>query len=75
MCTKRQGKFPQFSRHPCLLSAGKAEEKKRLRLEQMRWHPDKFTGKFGGRLDSKDREKILARVTQTSQLLNALAAE
>ena len=54
--------------------SGAAEERKRLRLELMRWHPDKFTAKFGSRLADDDKDKILARVTQISQQLNALAA-
>jgi hypothetical protein len=38
-----------------------------------RWHPDKFVAKFGSRLAAEDRERILMRVKETSQALNALA--
>ena len=53
--------------------AGPAEERKRLRLELLRWHPDKFTGAFGSRLAAGDKARILERVTQISQYLNSLA--
>ncbi len=48
------------------------ERKKRLRLELMRWHPDKFTAKFGRRLAEADKVTILERVKAISQLLNNL---
>ena len=32
-----------------------------------RWHPDKFAQRFGGSLDARDRERIIARVMETYQ--------
>ena len=55
--------------------AGKEERRKRLRLELMRWHPDKFEARFGRRLKAGDRSRILDRVKGMSQALNALAAD
>lgn len=55
--------------------AGKDERRKRLRLELMRWHPDKFEARFGRRLRAADRPRILDRVKSVSQALNALAAD
>lgn len=51
---------------------GEAEQRKRLRFELMRWHPDKFTAKFGGRMVAQDRGRVLDRVKQISQMLNSL---
>lgn len=53
----------------------KAEERKRLRLELMRWHPDKFVARFGGRLVNEDRARVAARVNSMSQMLNLLHSE
>jgi hypothetical protein len=41
-------------------------------LELRRWHPDKFLGRFGGRLDPAHRQRVEQRVTETSQWLVAL---
>lgn len=49
------------------------ERRKRSRAELMRWHPDKFTAKFGARLIAKDRQQILHKVNAMSQLLNSIA--
>ena len=57
---------------PC---SGNDERRKRLRLELMRWHPDKFEARFGRRLRAADRSRILDRVKSVSQALNALAAD
>ena len=53
-------------------TSGEAEKRKRLRLELMRWHPDKFEARFGGRVVAEDRERVLQRVKETSQMLNSL---
>ena len=55
--------------------AGKDERRKRLRLELMRWHPDKFEARFGRRLKAADRSRVLDRVKSVSQALNALGAD
>lgn len=51
-----------------------AERKKRLRLELMRWHPDKFVAKFGGRVIGKDKERVAEGVKRVSQMLNSLGS-
>lgn len=43
-----------------------------LRKELMRWHPDKFGARFGGRLVPGDREAVLAGVQAVAQQLTAL---
>jgi hypothetical protein len=43
-----------------------------LKALQARWHPDKFTQKFGTRFTPSDREAILERVNDVSAALNAL---
>ncbi|KAL4433907.1 hypothetical protein ABPG75_000348 [Micractinium tetrahymenae] len=55
-------------------TSGVEEQRKRLRTELIRWHPDKFEARFGRRLVPADRERILARVVATSQALNAISA-
>jgi hypothetical protein len=42
-----------------------------LRKELMRWHPDKFGARFGGRLAAGDREAVLAGVQAVAQQLTA----
>ena len=41
---------------------------------QVRWHPDKFTARFGGRLAKGSREAVTAGVQALSQLLTSLAS-
>ena len=48
--------------------------RKRLRLELLRWHEDKFA-KFKGRLAAADAERVLGRVKAVAQLLNSLSAQ
>jgi hypothetical protein len=55
-------------------TAGREEQRKRLRTELIRWHPDKFISKFGRRLAAADRERVLLRVNAVSQQLNAINA-
>ena len=49
--------------------------RKYLRSQQVRWHPDKFTQKFGDHLHPDHTPKIMARVKAISQLLNKLDSE
>ncbi|PSC73049.1 NF-kappa-B inhibitor 1 isoform B [Micractinium conductrix] len=53
---------------------GPEEQRRRLRTELIRWHPDKFQSKFGRRLAPADAERITARVVAVSQMLNAIGA-
>lgn len=46
--------------------------KKRLREEQIRWHPDKFLQKHGQLLCEIDKDRIMERVKEISQELNRL---
>ncbi len=52
----------------------RAQVRKRLRLELLRWHEDKFA-KFKGRLAAADAERVLGRVKAVAQLLNSLSAQ
>lgn len=49
--------------------------RKYLRIQQVRWHPDKFTQKFKDHLHPDHVEKIMNRVKAISQLLNKLSSE
>ena len=49
--------------------------RKYLRVQQVRWHPDKFTQKFGEYLHADHAAKVMSRVKGISQLLNKLAGE
>jgi hypothetical protein len=46
-----------------------------IKALQSRWHPDKFTQKFGGRFGPGEREAILARVTDVSAAINELGRQ
>ena len=50
----------------------KAESKKAWQRLMMRWHPDKFNQKFGARLHENEKDKILERVKEVSQNVQAL---
>jgi len=41
-----------------------------FRKATLRWHPDKFMGKFGAKLHDSDRERILDKVKEITQSLN-----
>lgn len=43
-----------------------------IKALQSRWHPDKFTQKFGGRFGAGEREAILLRVNEVSAAINDL---
>lgn len=45
--------------------------KEAYKVLSLRWHSDKFLAKYGGRLIAADRERILARVLEVSQEVNA----
>lgn len=55
-----------------LMDKDSSEYKKYLRDQQIRWHPDKFLQRFGGKLSASEKEKIMKRVTLLSQDLNKL---
>jgi hypothetical protein len=58
---------------PASIFAGSDEDvQAALKRAAIRWHPDRFEGVLGARLAPGDREAILARVTETSQAVNAL---
>ena len=61
---------------PGALALPLGDRKVRLRLLQRRWHPDKFTQRFGARLGGQggERDAALQRVTAISQAINAVAA-
>jgi hypothetical protein len=59
----------------CLCAAGAksaADIKLALRKELMRWHPDKFTARYGARLAAADRDAVQASVKAVAQQLTAL---
>ena len=45
--------------------------KKAFRRANLRWHPDKFTARYGKYLDENDRDAILARVEEISMIVNS----
>ena len=64
-----------LNRRDFLLSTFSADEKKvQFRKLFFRWHPDKFQQMYGSKLHPSDRETILRKVTETSQLINSVRA-
>jgi hypothetical protein len=60
-----------------LLLAGvaPAKQRKALREELMRWHPDKFGARFAARLLPEQRDRVQARVNAMSQAVATLFQE
>lgn len=54
------------------LEIGSDTYKSYLRLQRIRWHPDRFVHRCGERLKDCDRAKILDKVNAISQILNSL---
>ncbi|XP_032230282.1 NF-kappa-B inhibitor-like protein 1 [Nematostella vectensis] len=48
------------------------DRKRRLREQQVRWHPDRFLQRCGERLDERDRDKVVEYVVEISQGINAM---
>lgn len=58
-------------------ASGPADVKRRLRVELLRWHPDKFAARFGARLAAGgpgQQEAALARAGQLAQVLTQVLA-
>uniref|UniRef100_A0A061RBU3 NF-kappa-B inhibitor-like protein 1 n=1 Tax=Tetraselmis sp. GSL018 TaxID=582737 RepID=A0A061RBU3_9CHLO len=47
---------------------------KRLRVELMRWHPDKFMARFSRFVRTEESERVLRGVTETSAVLTSLGS-
>jgi len=54
------------------LQSGSDTYRSYLRLQRIRWHPDRFVQRCGGRLKDCDRGRILDKVNAVSQILNSL---
>jgi len=54
------------------LQSGSDTYRSYLRLQRVRWHPDRFVQRCGSRLKNYDRGKILDKVNAISQILNSL---
>ena len=48
------------------------KDKKTLKTNSLRWHPDKFTQKFGTQLFPAEREAVLQQVTKVFQIIGSL---
>ena len=49
-----------------------AQRRRVIQNELRRWHPDKFTAKWGKRLFASEAEAVLVGVKQVAQALNNL---
>lgn len=54
------------------VSAGEETTRQTLRAQLLRWHPDKFSQKFGRLLDARDADLVLARVKLIAQCLTQM---
>ena len=50
----------------------KKEREDRLREAFLRFHPDKFEGRFMRRIDEKEKERVREAIGQISRVLNSL---
>ena len=50
-----------------------AARKKAVRKEQVRWHPDRWSGQLRRRIAPSEFERVLRRVTEISKIFNAAA--
>ena len=65
--------LPPASNPLCLLAGASDDEKKKaVRKATLRWHPDKFTQKFGKKIQEGQSDAIHAAVTAVFQGINAL---
>eukprot|EP01052_Picozoa_sp_SAG31_P033795 SAG31_NODE_3865_length_3800_cov_25.525662_2_plen_297_part_00 len=64
---------PDLAGNPlCLPPSATTEQKKAaLRRCSLRWHPDKFYGKFGRRAPESEKEAMKAKATEVFQAINA----
>ena len=63
---------PDLTNPLCLSAAATTEERKAaLRTASLRWHPDKFHGKYGRRVAESDHDALKAKVTEVFQAINA----
>ena len=63
--------FEDGSRAERKAAAAEKIHKKAFRRANLRWHPDKFTAKYGKYLDENDRDAILERVEEISMTVNS----
>lgn len=54
--------------------AEEAAKKAAFRRAVLRWHPDKFAGRLGGRVPAHQQTAVMARVQALAQDLNAIAS-
>lgn len=62
-----RGRTPDEAVDVLLAGVPPGEQRAVLRQEMMRWHPDKFIGKFGARLGEGERAEVLERVNAMQQ--------
>ena len=53
-------------------TTGTKDVRKRLQAELMRWHPDKFTAHWSLHVIPADRQRVMDKVGETSQILTGL---
>ncbi|KAH8066986.1 hypothetical protein JL721_7981 [Aureococcus anophagefferens] len=53
----------------------RGREAQAARAALLKWHSDKCHAKFGGRIGEADRERVAARITETTRFLQGLLAE
>jgi len=63
--------FPRDAKFVWRHQLNEDERKSAFKQLAMRWHPDKFTQKFGPRLCPGERQPILHRVNEVFQAVQA----
>lgn len=61
--------FPSRNSVQNIATQAGRHKKKLFRSLALRWHPDKFLQRFGGSIVEGEREVVMAKVTETFQLI------
>ena len=68
----REGATIDEVRAAVLRGVARGEERRALRSEMLRWHPDKFGARLGRSVRAEDRERTVARVNAVARMVAEL---
>ena len=68
----REGATIDEVREAVLRGVARGEERRALRSEMLRWHPDKFGARLGRSVRAEDRERTVVRVNAVARMVAEL---